>query len=85
MIAKYAVDDPTDILLFIIDADLDLIASGDHRVDKKRLRELSLEIELKDIDRLLQLGPIVSIESDGRSRSLSFWFFPFESIFDHIL
>ena len=35
MVAKYTVDDSTDVLLFVIDADLDLIASSDHRVNKK--------------------------------------------------
>lgn len=35
MIAEYAVDNSSDILFLIIDTDFDLIASGDHRVDKK--------------------------------------------------
>jgi hypothetical protein len=65
MVAEYAVDDSSDILFLIIDTDFDLISSGYHRVNKKRLRELCLEVELEDIDSFLEFSPIVTVESDG--------------------
>lgn len=38
MVAEYAIDDSAYILFFIIDTDFDLIASSDHRINKKWFR-----------------------------------------------
>ncbi len=84
MISEYTIHYSAYILFIIIDSDFYLIASCEDRVYDKIFLEFILKIDIEDIDRLLELGPIVPVESDGRSGSLSFGFFPFESIFDHI-
>ena len=85
MISEYTIHHSPDILFIIVDSDFYLISSCEDGVHDKILRELLFQIGIEYIDHSLQLYPIVSVESDGGSRSLSFGFFPFESVFDHIV
>ena len=85
MISEYTIHHSPDILFIIVDSDFYLISSCEDRVHDKILRELLFQIGIEYIDHSLQLYPIVSVESDGGSRSLPLGFFPFESVFDHIV
>jgi hypothetical protein len=65
MISEYTVDHSAYILLIIIDSDFYLIASCEDRVHDKIFREFLFEIGIEYVDRFLEFGSIVSVESDG--------------------